>query len=323
MTGRLTGTSSPRRIGPADSGGAPIKRYVAAPVCDLRCRHGEGPAWDAELQELLWVDQHAGLLHVGRLREGVVVVERTLAVDAPVGAVVPIADRRQGWLAAAGRGFGRLARDGRQGAVVEAPNLGAVRMNDGKCDPAGTFWAGSMAVDSSAGGGSLYRLGPSGRITRVLTNVGISNGLAWSAGRRQMYYIDSLTRRVDVLQLDDGGSPRSREMAFRVPEESGSPDGMCMDEEGMLWIALWGGGAVQRYAPDGTLLARVEVAAAQTTSCAFGGTDGRTLFITTSREGYGEAELSRWPNAGRLFAVRLPVAGPPAAAYRGPLTFSA
>ncbi|TDV54864.1 SMP-30/gluconolactonase/LRE family protein [Actinophytocola oryzae] len=280
-----------------------MERYTAEPALETRAEHAEGPAWDARRDELLWVDQFAGLVHRGRWHDGLEVV-RTYELGMPVGAVVPTGDPDGGWLCAAGRGFARLDLDGTVTVLAEREHDGN-RMNDGKCDPHGRFWAGSMAWSKEDGAGSLYRMDGDGSVTTVLRDVTISNGMAWT--RDRMYYIDTPTQRVDVFDFAPDGGISDRRAAFAVG--GGAPDGMCVDDEGCLWVALWGGSGVRRYSPAGETLAFVDVAAPQVSSCAFA---GDRLFVTTSREGYDEEDSARYPHAGKVFTVRLPVGGPPA-----------
>ncbi|WP_249998556.1 SMP-30/gluconolactonase/LRE family protein [Actinoplanes sp. M2I2] len=285
--------------------------YTARAVTEVRAEHAEGPAWDGRREELLWVDQFAGLVHRARYTGGELRPVRTYQVGRPVGAVVPISGA-DGWMLAAGAGFLRLSADGRTEVVAEpeAAVRDTNRMNDGKCDPRGRFYAGSMAWSKRAGAGSLYRY--DGQVHAILRDVTISNGLAWSAAGDLMYYIDTPTGRVDVFTVGRDGEPVDRRPAFAIDPADGAPDGMCADDEDCLWVALWGGHQVCRYAPTGEKLATVEVPAPQVSSCAFG---GRTLFITTSQEGYTPADSARHPDAGRLFAVDLPVGGPAATPF--------
>jgi sugar lactone lactonase YvrE len=200
------------------------------------------------------------------------------------------------------------------------PDRPGNRFNDGKCDARGRFWAGTMdAAQEVADAGSLYCLDTDGRVERHLGSVGISNGLAWSADGRRMYYIDSPTRRVDVFDYDlDAARFANRRTAFEIPEGLGFPDGMSIDVEGKLWVAIWGGSMVARFDPDtGAMLAQVPVPAAHVTSCAFAGPALDELYITTARQGLDENALAAQPTAGGLFRARVPVPGLPAEPYRG------
>jgi sugar lactone lactonase YvrE len=284
-----------------------MEHYTAEPALESRAEHAEGPAWDTRRDELLWVDQIVGLVHRGRWHDGLEIVH-TYELGMPVGAVVPTSEQDGGWLCAAGRGFARLDVDGTVTVLAE-PEPDGNRMNDGKCDPLGRFWAGSMAWSKEDGAGSLYRMDGDGTVTAVLRDVSISNGTAWT--RDRMYYIDTATQRVDVFDFAPDGEITDRRPAF--PVEGGAPDGMCIDDEGCLWVALFGGGGVRRYAPTGEVLAFVEVDAPQVSSCAFA---GDRLFITTSQEDYSAEDSERHPHAGKLFTVTLPVGGPPAQPVR-------
>lgn len=275
---------------------------VPVPPAEL----GEGPCWDAEAGALYWTDIPACRVH--RLAADGTTTSWDVGQEA--GAVVP---RACGGLVLAARD-GFLALDPATGtldtlAEVE-PDLPGNRMNDGACDRAGRFFAGTMAADECPGAGALYMLAPDRRVTRVLTGVGISNGIGWSPDERRMYYIDSLAYRVDLFDYDPGtGAVSGRRTFASLGGGEVLPDGLAVDSEGGVWVALWGGGQLRRYAPDGSLTATVPVPAANVTSCAFGGPDLRTLYLTTAA-GPGESP-------GALFAGRAAVAGLPASPFRG------
>jgi len=279
----------------------------------------EGPSWDPARRRLVWVDIPAGVVHLLDPASG---DDRRLCVGQPVGAAVP--DARGGGFALAVRdGFARLEADGTFEVVFDLSAAGS-RMNDGKCAPDGSFWAGTMregaTADAVSSGetpadGTLYRLAPAwAGVEPVLGGLGISNGLAWSADGRQMYFIDTATRRVDVFDAEPGTARlANRRPVVEVPPGSGNPDGMAIDEEGCLWVALAHAGRVQRYRPDGTPDTVVEVPVPQVTSCCFGGDRGDVLFVTTGRRGAEPQD----PLAGGVFACSPGVAGPPADPYVG------
>ncbi len=284
----------------------------------------EGPRWDAQRDELLWVDIVASRLHRARVSASGPLDEREpLQFDRFVGAVAPAAGG--GWVLAAGTGF--LYADG-SGQVVELaqPEAGHahVRMNDGACDPQGRFWAGTMAHDESPGAGVLYRLELDGTCTTVLTGLTISNGIGWSPDGTVMYLSDSGTRTIDAFDFAAAsGEITSRRTIVVVTEPGVAPDGLTVDGRGDIWVALWGGGAVRRYSPQGALLDTVLVGVDRPTSCAFGGPDLATLFITTARHGLDETSVAQQPDAGRVFRVDgLGVKGAPCAPYRGPTAFA-
>jgi sugar lactone lactonase YvrE len=279
----------------------------------------EGPRWHAERQELLWVDILGRGFHRATLTpDGRPDQVRTMALDRHVGAVAPVTGG--GYVLAAGQGF--LFAD-EAGAIRELaqPEAGhdQVRMNDGACDPQGRFWAGTMAYDESPGQGTLYRLELDGRYSTVLTGLTISNGIGWSPDGAVMYLSDSGAGRVDAFDFDGAtGAISGRRTLVHIDQPGTAPDGLTVDERGDIWVALYGGWAVNHYGSDGSLRSTVPIPAAQATSCAFGGSDGRTLFVTTGRERLDAAALEQQPDAGRVFSVSgLDARGPGCASYRG------
>lgn len=282
-------------------------------VLDARAELGEGVTWDDRAQRLVWVDILRGLVNE-LLEDG-----RSRVWDAGqhVGAAVP---RISGGLLLAVRdGFASLDDDGsvRLLAAVEA-DVEGTRMNDGACDPQGRFWAGTMAYQETSGSGGLYRLDPDGNVHKMLGGTTISNGFGWSPDGRTFYFIDTPTHSVDAFGFDPGsGAITDRRQVTAIDPADGSPDGMTVDNEGCLWVALWGGGAIRRYWPDGTLDTVVRVPVSQVTSCAFGGADRATLYISSARTGLSERQLAAEPHAGGLFRCRPGVTGPPATPFAG------
>jgi sugar lactone lactonase YvrE len=289
-------------------------------VLDARADLGEGPRWDARRQRLLWVDIMRGRVHAFTPATGQC---RNFAVGRPVGALACTAalDGVGGGasdgslvLAVAG-GFARLDLDAGRFemlATVDADPT-QIRMNDGACDAAGRFWAGTMALDERPGAGALYRLDPDGSVHTMLTGVTISNGLDWSPDGRRMYYVDSPTRRIDAFDFDAAtGAIANRRTLADVPAEAGVPDGLTVDAAGFLWVALWGGAALRRYAPDGTLERVVPLPVTHPTSCAFGGAALDELYVTSARGKLTLAERVGQPQAGGVLRLRPGVVGRPA-----------
>ncbi|MFF4413525.1 SMP-30/gluconolactonase/LRE family protein [Streptosporangium sp. NPDC001559] len=273
-------------------------RVVPGPRASL----GEGPHWDGHTQTLLWVDIPAGTVHRFDPADG---SHGVIDVGMPVGAAVP---RAEGGLALAVRdGFAVLTEDRLEVvAPVTAGERPGNRMNDGACDRAGRFFAGTMSEDDTPGAGALYRLGPGRRCERVVADVSISNGVAWSPDERLMYYADTLTGRVDVFDYDPAdGSLGDRRVFAVIPR--GMPDGLTVDASGHVWVALWGGGAVLRLRPDGSLDLTVEIPATNVTSCAFGGPDLDVLYVTSAWNGR---------TGGELFRCETSLTGLPANPYR-------
>ncbi len=290
--------------------GVPI--LTARPVTAAVADHGEGPVWHPSFAGVRWVDMHAGdILEL----VGPDAVTRT-----HVGTVAAAFRPRRGGgvVLADARGFVLLDADlAVERRLPELWDDPGVRMNEGGADPAGNFWCGSMAYDQTAGAGALYRLAPDLTATKEVDGVTVSNGLGFSPDGTRAYYVDTPTRRVDVFD-HEGGTLRNRRTAVEVVDGPGSPDGLTVDAEGCLWVALFGGSAVHRYSPDGTLLAVVPLPVAQVTACTFGGPDLDRLYVTTSREGLDEADRAAQPLAGALFAVDVAgVRGLPALEFAG------
>jgi len=290
---------------------ADLPSITAEPLGSARAVLGEGPTWDAARGVVWWVDIKGHQLHATSL-DG---TDRVLDVARPLGCVVL---RASGGLAGATPdGFVAVdADDGRLTllAAVEADDP-ETRMNDGKVDPAGRLWAGTMFDHEGPGGGALYRLDPDLRVTTMLKPVDISNGLDWTDDGRGMVYIDTPKLRLDRFEYDAAtGDLGDRRPWVTIPEGAGSPDGMTLDAEGCAWVALWGAWCVVRFAPDGTPLSRIDVPAASTSSCTFGGPDLDQLFITTAQ---WPDPATAAPGAGRLYVARPGVRGRPGTAFAG------
>jgi sugar lactone lactonase YvrE len=264
--------------------------------------HGEGPFWDSVEDRLLLVDLLRGAL-VSVKPSGTTRRHEVGGVAAAVRA-----RRGGGFVLATEHGFRLLSADlVPQGEEIDAFDDPLLRMNDGGCDQAGRFYCGTMAYAETPGAGTLYRLDPDLSVHVVLAGVTISNGLQWHADGRHVYYNDTPTGRVDLFDFDpDTGGFGARRTFVAVEPGAGLPDGMAMDEEGGVWIALWGGGAVHRYDPAGRQTDRIELPVRQVTACTFGGPDGSTLYITTSRLGL---EDGAEPEAGAVFAAETGVRG--------------
>ncbi|MEB3372199.1 SMP-30/gluconolactonase/LRE family protein [Saccharopolyspora mangrovi] len=270
--------------------------------------HGEGPVWFPRWPGLRWVDMLVG---------DVLTLDATGAVRRDhVGSVAAALRPREagGAVLALERGFA-LADDALQD-VRPLPELWGgteVRMNEGGCGPDGAFYCGSMAYAETPGAGTLYRLDPQGRVEPVVPDVSISNGLMWTDDGTRAYYADTPTQRVDVFDFD-GGKLVNRRPFARIDPADGSPDGLTVDAEGGVWVALWGGGAVRHYTPDGELADIIEVPTPKVTACTFGGEDLDRLYITTSQV---DTDLHRHPAAGAVFATDPGVRGLPVRTYAG------
>ena len=270
-------------------------------VGDHRCRLGEGPTWDARTRALLFVDILAGEVH--RLDPRTADLE-TIEVGEPVGAVVPRS--AGGYVVATRSGFGALADDGVLTPLhaVEERAPGA-RMNDAKCDAAGRLWAGTQSTAPEWRAGGLYRLDATG-VTRVLNGVATSNGIGWSVDGSTLYYVDSATGGIDAFDFDVAtGSVDRRRRFADVPPELGLPDGLTVDAEDGVWLAVFFGSRLHRYGPDGRLDAVVHFPVSLVTSCAFGGDTLDELYVTTAAHRLRDPE----PLAGALFRLDAGVRG--------------
>jgi sugar lactone lactonase YvrE len=276
---------------------------------------GEGVTWDSANQRIVSVDIMRGRVHLFDRVSGTL---RTIEVGQPVGAAVP--RRRGGLMLAVRDGFAAL--DLQSGAMefvahVELDKPGQ-RMNDGSCDAAGRFWAGTMCMQERPGLGSLYRLDPDGSTHTMLTGVGISNGIDWNLDGTRMYYVDSLARRIDCFDFDvDAGTIAGRRPFAEIDPAEGFPDGLTVDADGGVWLALWNGSSLRRYLPDGTLDTILRLPVTHPTTCAFGGPALDELYITSATIALSDAERSRQPLGGAVLRCRPGVSGRAAHAYGG------
>lgn len=274
-----------------------------------RAELGEGPLWIPETRRLAFVDIDAGELHrldpVDGRRDAV-------TVGVPLGFAVPVAGSDE-VVCAHGADLVRVDETGtiRGRLVVEADRPGN-RINDGKADPMGRLWFGSMSPTREPGTSALYRLDRSGLVT-IDDTVGLSNGLDWDVSRRRMYYIDSVTQRIDVFDYDVATGDVTNRRPFAVIDAAdGLPDGLTLDAEGNVWVALFRGGVIRCYDPDGTHVRSVELPVPWSTCPAFGGEGYETLFVTTSRHRLSAEERLEQPLAGAVLAVRPGATGRPA-----------
>jgi sugar lactone lactonase YvrE len=284
---------------------APVSLWAAGGY-DL----AEGARWVAD--RLVFVDILSGrLFEVSATKSA---TPRLLAeLPVPLGAVAPLRDRAGEWIVAAGTGIALLSSGGRLEWLDRPEDGGSVetRMNDAVCDPAGRFWAGSMAYDETEGAGSLYRTDADGTVRKVLDGLTIVNGPTFDLNGTTIYFADTPTGKVFRAPVDpETGELGEPEIFVRIPSEEGAPDGMVVDEEGFLWVALWGGNAIRKYAPDGTVAAHVPVPAEQPTSVCLVPGGGR-LFVTTARVGLNNPPET----SGAILSVEVASAGRPAQTF--------
>ena len=297
------------------AGEAVVKLFSATVASEQPYGLGEGPLWDERHGRVLWVDIDAGLVHTGRLEGGTVVAGGRLGFAETVGAVACSAD---GQLVVAGaRDVYRVAPGSQPEVLARLIGAGkASRLNDGGCDPAGRFLIGSMALDSRTGEECLYRLGADGGVTIVDADLTLSNGLAWSPDGSVLYSVDTAPAVIWARPYD----ARTGECGARaavVTVSDGSPDGLCVDTAGNLWVAVWGAGEVRCYSPAAERLATVTVPAPHTSSVAFVGPARDALLITTARSQLSSVALDAFPLSGHLFIAHVEATGVPVTPWSG------
>jgi sugar lactone lactonase YvrE len=276
-------------------------------LVDAKAIIGEGPVWDERNDCLYWVDILGCLIHrydpdTGR--------DDQCKLDKMVGAV---ALRQDGTLIAA-LADGLATVDFASGAVMEIWTAAAEsgnRFNDGKCDPDGRFWAGTMSLTGKQETGSLYCMDRDLTVHKVLSGISVSNGLAWSPDKKFVYYIDTPVREIWRFNYDPKSATLSnRQSVIRTAPDEGMPDGMTIDRQGRLWVAQWGSSRVFCYDPEsGRKITEIHFPVEQVSSCAFGGPDLNELYVTTARIGLSEESLRRQPQAGALYRVKTDTAG--------------
>ena len=285
-----------------------------APILDVRTILGEGPIWDNERQLLHWVDILGGTLYTFDPISG---EDRASDVGQLVSTVAPW--RGDEVMVTVSQGFASFNLATGVLCLIHDPeeHLPGNRFNDGKCDPAGRFWAGTMASEDPSDQGSLYCMDNDLKVRKVMGGIGIANGIAWSLDHETMYYIDTVRADVRAYDYDvASGEIANERVVITFPDGVGVPDGMDIDEEGMLWIAQFGGGRVCRWDPSrGKILDTIHLPTPKTTSCTFGGRELDTLYVT-SAGGPGGVPAGGDP-AGGLFALKPGVRGVPSFRFGG------
>lgn len=286
-------------------------------LVDVRAAVGEGPLWDEQKQVLYWVDimQNSLYIYNPATQEN-----KAFDIGQYVGTVVP--RESGGLMLAVQNGFAAYDPDTQELTPIADPeaHLPENRFNDGKCDPAGRFWAGTMQIGPNRKpAGSLYRLDTDLSVHKMVENVTVSNGLVWSLDHSTMYYIDSPALTVTAYDYDiDTGDISKGRVIIQVSPEMGFPDGMALDTEGMLWIAHYNGGCVRRWHPNtGEVLDTIKLPVSRVTACAFGGENLDTLYITSATEHLTEEQLKKEPLAGALFMAKPGCQGLKAFRFKG------
>lgn len=296
-----------------------MEEFDAKPCTTDRFDLGECSRWDAVRGELYWIDVPTGRFFRAHANDTQVNLVHTYDLNCFLTAVAPMENRSEGWIVAADQSISFLDETGvmRVVAEPEVHNVAEVRMNDGACDPWGNFWIGSAAGEKTEGIASLYRFHESSGAELKNGNVTISNGLGWSPDRRTMYYVDSGPGTIHRFDVDEVGQTSNKQLLAQYSGgREGTPDGLCVDSEGAIWVAFWGGYQVRRYSPAWELLAEVNLGTSKASSCAIGGANGTTLYITTAKENLTPETLENEPDAGRLFCVDVKVTGLAIEPYR-------
>lgn len=287
-----------------------MKTANAHLLLDTKSILGEGPVWDWKKQHLLWVDIEGNGLHFFNPTQG---EHKQWTFDGMLGAVVPIENGTVLLALESGLTTFDLANEELIRLPVLKNSNPEMRYNDGKVDPNGNFWIGSMHKKAAPKMGNLYRVDPQMNTTQHIADTSISNGMVWTSDQKTFYYIDTTAYEVWRYDYDIATSEiTNKQVAFSIPQDFGGPDGMSIDSEDMLWIAHWGGNCIRRWNPNtGEVLEQVEVSAPHVTSCCFGGNDLKTLYITTARSGLSQSQLEEFPLSGGLFVYESQVKGTP------------
>jgi len=277
-------------------------------LLDTKSVLGEGPVWDFKKQSLFWVDIEGYKLHAYEPSTEKI---KSWEFDEMIGAAVPT--KNENLLLAMEKGLQTfdLAKEQLTKLHVMENLNHDIRFNDGKVGPASNFWIGTMDKSCAPKAGNFFRLNSRLQSKLKIEKTSVSNGMAWTADNKTMYYIDSPTFKVRAFDFENGdiSNPKT---AIEIPEDYGSPDGMSIDENDMLWIAHWGGSCVRQWNPKtGKMLLKIDVDAPHITSCCFGGEDLKTLYITSARSGLTKEELEQHPASGGLFVFETAVKGTP------------
>jgi sugar lactone lactonase YvrE len=276
--------------------------YKIEVACNVENELGEGPVWDSTTKTICWVDIIKGEIHeLNPSTDN----HRIINTHEMIGSFAVCTDGN--FIAALQHGFTFINRETGEKKFIADPecDIPGNRFNDGKCDPAGRFWTGTMSFNTTDASASLYQLNGKLEVSKHETGITISNGLDWSLDKKTFYYIDTPTFKVDAFDYDnETGEISNRRTVIEIPKEEGFPDGMCIDAAGMLWIAHWGGWQVTRWDPaTGKKIDAIKLPVSQVTSCCFGGENLDSLYVTCAREGLTEAQLDKEPLAGSLFVI--------------------
>lgn len=272
-------------------------------VVDHKSLLGEGAVWDFQRKVIYWIDILNGEIYEYEPKQK---TYRTIPVYQKIGSLAVCTDGN--FIVALQNGFAFIDKTSGEIKMIADPesHLPNNRFNDGKCDPGGRFWAGTMSLSKEPNAGSVYVVDIALSITKKIENVTISNGLAWSVDHQTFYLIDTPTFEIASYNYDESsGQISNKKIVIEIPKEDGYPDGMTIDNEGMLWIAHWDGWQVTRWNPNNNeKLSCIRLPVARVTSCTFGGENLEDLYITSAKDGLLKEELEEQPLAGSLFIIR-------------------
>ncbi|MDR7132675.1 sugar lactone lactonase YvrE [Algoriphagus sp. 4150] len=274
-----------------------------------QCMLGESPFWHAKRQSFFWVDIENGKLFEHNLSAEMTTLVKTF----PHRLTLVLAGKDNDLILALDRKIASYDRESEELkwlAEVES-DLPINRFNDGKCDAKGRLWIGTLSREFTEGAASLYKIGPNLKPEKMLDKLTISNGIAWTEDNQTFYHIDTPTLQIKAYRFELGsGQIEFDRIAIEIPEELGSPDGMCIDQEGMLWVAHYGGSGVYRWNPmTGKLIEKIELPVPNVTSCAFGGENMNMLLITSAQENMSSEDLKSYPKSGDVFLVKTETKG--------------
>lgn len=284
------------------------RNNIASLEYKVEANLGEGAIWNYKTQELYWIDIEGRQLNIYNPKSK---INKVLKTESRIGTVVPFTEDEA--LIALENGVHKIdIQTGKSNLFTDMKSelLGS-RLNDGKCDPSGRFWVGSMHLEQETGKANLYTITSENILQKKIDSVTISNGIVWTSDKKTMYYIDTPTSTIKEFDYNnETGEISNGKIAVKIPIKFGFPDGMTIDEENMLWVGMWNGNAVIRFNPKtGKVISKIEVPAHNITSCAFGGENLETLYITSARIDMTEEELIKYPLAGSLFSINPGVKG--------------
>lgn len=284
-------------------------------LTDFNAKLGEGALWDHQYQRLYWIDIEGKTLYLYYPDKQ---LNKAYPLPQRIGTVVPVSESTA--LVALEDGIYELDLENSELTKVAEPEPGITtnRFNDGKCDPAGRLWVGSMVLKGPKKRAALYMIDHDYTVQKMIDSVSTSNGIAWSLDSSKMYYIDTPTGKVVAYDFDIYSGAISNPVdAIVIPDSLGHPDGSTLDAEGMLWIAMWGGGCITRWNPEtGEFLEKIDVPAKNVTSLAFGGKNLNELFITSASLGMNDQDKVKYPDAGGLFHIETNIKGIEAEYFR-------